>query len=204
MEPSDNQLDQLQKEFEDTLVFPLNHSKDRKQFVLCPIGLIGSGKTTVMRPLCEQLGVLRISGDEIRKFFKDKGFGWDRVAELGLRIGKKYAKEGYDIGVDSDCVREDKRTEIEGVAKEVNAMVFYIHINPPEKFILDKLRNFKHTWLFRDGEHAIQNYEARRPLHEKLNFDFVYTFDTSKTDLDKQILESVAIIEKLVGSNADQ
>jgi len=51
----------IKKEYEDTLVFPV--IKPDPQFVLCPIGLVGAGKTTVMMPLAERLSLyMALSG----------------------------------------------------------------------------------------------------------------------------------------------
>ena len=81
---------------------------------------------------------------------------------------------------------------------EEDMVKFESLINPPEEFILNKLRNHKPTWLFKNADEAIKNYEARKPLHQNLDFDFAYTFDTSKPDLDEQIEEATKIINSRI------
>lgn len=174
------------------------NSKGR-QFLLCPVGLVGAGKTTVLKPLAEKLGLVRISTDEIRKYLKEKGFNYKRVEDITFVVTNFFIKKGYGVAIDTDCVRSDKRTKIEEQSRKQHVPVIWIHINPPEEFILNKLRNFPHTWLFKNADEAIKNYEDRKPLHAKLDsFDFAYVFDTSKPDLDKQIDGAEKIItEKL-------
>jgi len=70
--------------------------------------------------------------------------------------------------------------------------------NQSEEFIINKLKNQKHSWLFKDAEDAINNYLARKPLHQNLDFPFTYTFDTSKSNLNEQITEAGEKIGKLI------
>lgn len=188
-------LPEIQVLFEKSLEIP--SVKPTPQFFLCPVGLVGAGKTTVMRPLTKELGLVRISTDELRRLLKEHRFGWDEAEEIALAVGGKFAREGYSIGIDADCIRAEKRAKIEKHAKELGARVLYVHIAPPEEFIINKLMSFEHSWLFRDGAHAVENYRLRKPLHENLGgIPFTYTFDTSRDDLSKQIEEAVQRIRE--------
>lgn len=55
---------------------------------------------------------------------------------------------------------------------------------------------YKHSWLFRDGEHAVENYRQRKELHKNLPMKFFYTFDTSRPDIQEQIEEIAELIRK--------
>ena len=165
--------------------------------MLCPVGLIGSGKTTVLKPLAKKLGLVRISTDEIRKMLKERGFSYDGDENIAFAVGKHFIGKGYGIAIDADCVRLSKKKKIERFAKKLSMPIIWIHINPPEKFILNKLKNYPHTWLFKDARQAIANYKARKPLHKNLNFDFAYMFDTSRPNLKQQIKEAADIIKRL-------
>jgi predicted kinase len=98
--------------------------------------------------------------------------------------------------MDADCVRQEKTKKIEELAAKLKIPIIWIHINPPEEFILNKLKNFQHTWLFKDAEDAIRNYEVRKQLHKNLHSDFAYTFDPSRSDLTDQIEEAISIIKR--------
>lgn len=174
----------------------LPKEKPIAKFFLCPIGLVGSGKSTVIKPLSEHFGLARVSGDEIRKLLKENGFNLIRTVEIAFHVVARLVKEGYSIALDSDCSGPNVQETIERAAKENAYQVFYLHINPPEEFILNKLKNFQHTWLFKDADHAIRTYYHRKPLHENIKRDFLYTFDTSKPDLTDQIQEAISLIEK--------
>ena len=183
-------IEEVKKRFKSSLLIP--REKPARQFFLCPIGLVGAGKTTVMKPLCEQLGLLRISNDEFRKLLKEEGYGWDQASAIAMDIATEYARAGYSIGVDADCADRAKRERIEGLASELHIPVLYIHINPPEQFIVDKLMSHEQpTWLFESGEQAVENYQRRKSLHEGLLLPYIYTFDTSRVDLGEQIAKGV-------------
>jgi predicted kinase len=167
--------------------------KSVRQFFLCPIGLVGAGKTTVLKPLAEQLQAVRVSTDEIRKILKDKGYNYDFAREIAQKIIEDFAKGGYSVAIDADCV--NKKDDIEKLAKKVGAKIIWLHINPPEEFIINKLRNFKNGWLVEDNEEMIRNYFERKPLHQKLDFSFLYVFDTSKNNLKEQIKEVEGLIK---------
>src|SRR5262245_50203908 len=62
---SDGDFSRLVEEVKDSLVLP--KESPINQFFLCPIGLVGAGKTTVLTPLAKELSLVSISGDEIRK-----------------------------------------------------------------------------------------------------------------------------------------
>lgn len=120
-----------------------------------------------------------------------------RTVDIAFYIVKRLFEEGWSIAIDSDCAGPNVKAKVEEFAKQFNYRDIWIHIDPPEDFILNKLRNFKHTWLFRDVDHAINDYYRRKPLHENLDFDFFYTFDTSREDLQEQIHK---FLEKLRSS----
>ncbi len=186
--------------YESTLEIPKN--KPKNQFILCPIGLIGSGKTTVIKPLSKKLSLLRVSTDEIRILFKKEGLDWEQARDIAYGLIKKYLHRGFSVAVDADCVTERARNYIAEIQKELNLKVVWIHINPPEEFIINKLKNYKYNGLlFKDAEDAIENYFARKPLHQNLDFPFTYTFDTSKPDLGEQINEAGEKIDKIINQS---
>lgn len=193
---SNNIFNILKKEYEQSLVIPAK--KQACQFFLCPIGLIGAGKTTVIKPLAKKLSLLRVSTDEIRELIQKRGYNYERAREIAFELIEKYARKGYSIAIDADCVRPSKRKKLEKLAKEIKAKIIWIHINPPERFILNKLHTlkYKRIGVFKDADEAVQNYFARKPLHKKLNFPFLHTFDTSRKDFKSQINSAVALIEK--------
>ncbi len=169
-----------------------------KQILLCPVGFVGSGKTTVLKPLSKKLSLLRISTDEIRRLLKERGYNYIRAREIAFNLIGKYARKGYSISVDADCVSQSKREKIKKLAKAIKAKIIWIHINPPEKYIINKLQTlrYKSDGVFKDSENAIQTYFIRKPLHKKLDFPFLYTFDTSRNNLKKQIDSAAVLIKK--------
>ena len=95
----DKEMKKIISLYEKTLSIP--KKKPKEQFLICPIGLVGAGKTTVIKPLSKKLSLLRVSSDEIRKLLNEKGFNDDRVKEIAADIITKYLKKGFSIAIDA-------------------------------------------------------------------------------------------------------
>ena len=175
------------------------------QFLLCPVGLIGAGKTTVLVPLAKKLGTVRVSTDEIRKMLKEQGFNYDRSRDIAHSIATELLTGGHSIALDMNCGSRDGFPEIQKLIRRFAVKAFWLHINPPESFIVDKLRNFEHTWLFRNGDEAVAAYFRSKEKHgdmAKKIGTFTYAFDPSRDDLHEQIEECARLIEADLGSAA--
>lgn len=192
---AESEQKRISEQYEKSLEIP--KTRPKKQIMVCPIGVVGSGKTTVIKPLSKKLSLLRISTDEIRKLLKENGYGYDSVKDLAYNLADKYLGKGFSIATDGDCNSEEVQKKIKNLQEKYKIRVFWIHINPPKDFIINKLKNYKHTWLFKNAEQAIRNYKSSKTEHKSLNFPFIYTFNTSREDLDKQVKEAVSAIEKL-------
>lgn len=203
MRPPNGKVSDIIKQYEKRLVvYP---EKSPRQFFLCPVGPVGSGKTTVARPLAERMHLVLVSSDEIRKILKEKGCGYEKVKDIALSVIEKLAKQGESVVYDADCSNPETKRRMEELASKFKIKLIWIRINPPEEFIIDKLKNFRHTWLFRDSDEAIRNYYASKVRHEKLekaDLKFLYEFDTSKDDLPKQLEEAIALIQSETSSEA--
>lgn len=186
---------EIQASYKKTIKLPT--LKTTRQFLLCPVGLVGAGKTTVIKPLSDKLDFLRISADEIRKLLKERGFNYGRARDLTYAVVEEFIAEGYNVAIDANCGRDDAQNKIKGLESKYRIKVIWMHINPPEEFIINKLKNYKHTWLFRSGDEAVESYFKYKEKHgdfKNLNLSYVYTFDPSRSDLDKQIEEAAEII----------
>jgi len=186
-------IEEIAEKYGEEIVIPAH--KPAHQFILCPVGLVGAGKTTVAKPLSEKLSLVRISNDEIRKHLHERGEGYDDVHEIAAIVANNYLEEGYSICFDNDCVGEETQELLEIAENVFGLELVWIHINPPESFILNKLRNLTPNWMS-TADKMVENYYQRKPLHEHLDFPFVYTFDTSKQNLPDQINEAAEIIKK--------
>lgn len=178
--------------------------KPLKQFLLCPVGLVGAGKSTITVPLARKLNLVRISHDEIRKILKENDFNYNRSKEIALEVISDFLNKGYGVAIDANCGSLETFNRIEHIKKERDLKVIWIHINPPEEFIINKLRKFDHTWLFTSGEEAVQGYYKYKNAYgdgTNLGIDFTYVFDTSKTDAQKQIVEAEEAILKRVNGD---
>lgn len=184
---SNSKLKEIAKKYEEQIKTP--KSKIKKQLILCPVGLVGAGKTTVVKPISKKLDLVRISSDEIRKILKQGGFNYIRTIEIAKIVTLKFLNQGHSIAIDGDCVSPEIQEYFNELGYKRKIIIIWIHIKPTEKFIINKLKNYKHTWLFKSVVDAIDNYKRRKSLHKKYlsAISFYYKFDTSKDNLDQQI-----------------
>ncbi len=173
-------------------VIPLPKAPGVKPWILCVVGLVGAGKTTVVKPVSERLGLARVSSDELRVLLRDRGYNFLRTRELAKMLIEKYLRQGFGVSIDADNVDPEHQAILQKAADAAQIPIIRIHINPPEAFILDKLQNriqYVPSGILENADAAIANYFRRKPLHEKylslITFDWV--FDTSKDNLARQI-----------------
>lgn len=177
--------DDIVNDYKKNIVIP--QKKPSKQFVLCTIGLVGAGKTTVLKPLAQKLNLVRISTDEIRKMLLDKGHKMNRSTEIIIKVVDYFVSLGYSVAIDTDCAPKLAQKNARDLAIRYKIDILWIHIDPPEDFIIQKLKNFKHTWLFKNSDDALAEYYKRKSMyHTKIIFPFICTFDTSKENLQAQ------------------
>ena len=198
MKIPDKEILALINDYKSQLAIPA--SKPPIKFFICPVGLVGSGKTTIIKPLAEKLSLVRISSDEIRKMLKERGYDYESVRDIVAIIIKHYADVGYGIAVDADCGNPETQVFVEKIAIEKNMKIFWLHVNPPEDFILNKLRNHPPTWLASDGEIMVKNYFDQKELRKRQLFPhkFLFTFDTSRPDILKQIEDATLVIKEKI------
>lgn len=172
-------------EYEKFLKLP--RIKSGRQIMICPVGPVGAGKTTIIKPLSKKLHLLRISTDEIRKILKEHRYNYEAVHYVAYYLVDKYAKKGFNLAIDANCSSCEAREKIKELKNKYRITVFWIRIKPPEKFIINKLKNYRHTWLFRNAGEAIENYINSKAGQKNLNLPFIFTFNTAKKDIDRQI-----------------
>jgi predicted kinase len=188
----------IRQEYKNTLILPPKNKISSSQFFLCPVGLVGAGKSTVIKPLSEKLSLVRISSDEVREILKRRNVGYEQLMEIVQPLTGELATQGFSLAFDADCGNPKTKEFILALAQKVKAEVFWIHINPPEDFILHKLRTYNHTWLFKNEEEAVENYfqQKKKRREENTHFDFLATIDTSRTDLAIQIEQTANLIKE--------
>ncbi len=198
MNPTDEEVMVIREIYRETIYFPDRQVIPERQFFLCPVGLVGAGKSTVIVPLTKEFELVRVSTDEVRKILKERNLSYDRMLDIYDPLVKEIARAGYSIAFDADCGSPTLKKVVEEIAQETGANTVWIHINPPESFIIHKLKTYNHTWLFKDGDEAIDNYlrQKKRREQEGISFHFLATVDTSRPDLPEQIAE----VEELIRS----
>jgi hypothetical protein len=186
---SDLEFQKILQTYEQSLILPSD--KPTQQYIILPVGLVGSGKTTVLKGLEKKLPFIRLRTDDVRKLLMAGGFNLIRTAELVIILVKKYLDLGYSLAIDGDCAGATAQVFVDKVPPAIRKI--WIHIVASEKTILDRLENPRPDRWY-SGPKAVENYLARKMLHQNLTMPFSYTFDTDQNNFDDQIQELVKII----------
>ncbi|TSC79998.1 MAG: hypothetical protein G01um101429_310 [Parcubacteria group bacterium Gr01-1014_29] len=195
----DDKLREIYAEYKQSLDLPAE--KSTTQFLLCPVGLMGAGKTTVVKPLSEKLGIPRVSTDEIRERLKHRGYNYNSAHKLAYQIIEELLQNGFSMVIDENCGSIETREKLLELQKRYKTKLIWIRVHPPEQFIIDKLRNYPHTWLFKDSDEAIASYFRYKETYgdfSDLDVPYVYTFDTSKQNLNQQLEEAFVRIQEAI------
>lgn len=187
------------KVYESQLEIP--QTKPVQQFMVCPVGLLNSGKSTVVGKLAKDLGLLRISADEIRQILLDLRGDIQGAEEIAKTLHLKYLQSGFSIAIDADCASPTAQEFISYCASISKVKIVWIHINPPVVVIRERLKDFK-KWRYATYEEALKNLNERQILHQNLPMKFVYTFDTSRADVPKQITDAEEKIKEFLSKEA--
>ncbi len=178
------------QEYRSGLVFPAK----QQPWLLCAIGLVGVGKSTIMKQLCVSFGLVRVVSDDIRSLVGLKGYNYERMNEVFLRLISELLAEGYAVGVDADCVKEQER--ILAYAGKASIRVTWIHVTAPEDVILARLQEDNLSREYR-GPQAIADYWRRKPLHAvPLLVQVAYTFRTEQLNSAEQLVEAEEAIRQ--------
>lgn len=195
----DTDFQHIKNSFISQLIIP--QEKPPEQFLLCPVGLVGAGKSTVTIPLAKKLNLVRISHDEIRKILKENDFNYNRSKQIAAEVISDFLKNGYSVAIDANCGAIETFDRIKKLKDEYSLKIIWVHINPPEEFIVNKLRKFNHSWLFSTGEEAVRGYFEYKNKYgdgTNLGINFLYVFDTSKPNIHEQIEEAHEIISNKI------
>jgi len=167
-----SKLEQIAKDF-----IKLNKlDRPTKNYCLiCPVGLIGSGKTTIIKKLSRHFGLVRCSTDEMRAYLFKLGYNTGKAVEVMILVTSKLLKKKCGIAMDGDCARPEIVKEFLAKNKFYKIPLVWIKINVPEKIILARLSADNKKRKYR-GSEAIENYFRRKPLHKNIDLPFVYVF----------------------------
>jgi predicted kinase len=180
---ADRYIEIINKRSSQTALQPMTH-----KFFICPVGLLGSGKSTVLKQLESKLPFVRVSGDEIRELIYRED-GDQRIAwQVGARVVQHYVELNLNIAHDTDCATPATIENVEHLAKEFGYKIYWVHITTPVKFIENKLRNYPHTYLFRNADEAIARLHEREETHKSLpSLSFIHTVDVSSEGFHQEV-----------------
>ncbi len=186
-ELDDKNLEIVGDECERLIKFP--DKKLAKQIIIAPVGLVASGKSTVIKELQKDFPLASVSTDKIREVLKNKGFNNIRTQEIAYHLSAKLVAKGYSLVVDADCAPPYVQALLKEMRRKYDISVLYIHIIASEAEILKRLdannqqRDYK-------GEKAIEVYNRRKQeFHSNLSINFFAEIETDSSDSHPQLSE---------------
>lgn len=200
--PLAEDIDSVTQEYLSTLDIP--EDKYSPQFILCVVGDMGSGKTTVLKMIGNSIPFVRIANDDIRKLLFDKGFFPTFANEVSWKLVELLANQGYSLASDWNCLSfavGERKTLFENFVTQNKIRAVWLYVNPPSEYIINKLTALDKKlgsapWLFRNGAPSVERYLAKK-MNPSLIKDvpFIYSIDTSKEKLAEEI-ETVSTLIK--------
>lgn len=181
---------EIQDQYRKSLSIP--SVKPPVQCLVCPVGLIGSGKTTVITPIAKQLNLVRVSNDEYRVLLKQNGHGYETIKSFMNTVRIDLIKEGYSLAIDANAGGQTSFNFITKTEKDFGAKVFWLRINTPDAYAEAGLRK-RSSPLVADNEDWIKNRENQKQRMQTLKheFDFFCEFDISRDNLKEQIANCI-------------
>jgi len=190
----DDKVEEIIQEVEAGVVIP---EKTEHPFIFAPVGLVGSGKSTVTNLIAREFNLIRISADDIREVLTRHGYNLRRSAEIAYLRAKKYLEQGYGVAIDADVVRASDLKIFEQASEMFKIPVFIMHINTPEEVILQRLDENNQERKYK-GREAQAVYFRRKALHENLPHNFTHIYNGAG-DLKEEFEKAKAKINEFVG-----
>lgn len=179
-----SRVEEFINEYFSRIHIPIN--KDCKPFIICPVGRIKAGKTTLTTGLEDQLDISRISPDDVRILLRiENSFKSSEYRKIICPIMERIAGTGMPFIMDSNCASLWTRELLEKISEQYNIPLVWVHINPADEWIIEKLKHFNYEkgQLFTGPEDGIRRFKEHLlnfPDISDISFD--YTVDSSKSD----------------------
>ncbi|MBU1291877.1 AAA family ATPase [Patescibacteria group bacterium] len=94
--------------------------------VIAIIGLVGSGKTSVVRELAKLLPATIVEGDDIRVQLRKQSERYEGARKIAENAVLKVIKQGGNVILDSDHIDQKKRASLREKVKQAGAKLIFI------------------------------------------------------------------------------
>ncbi len=190
-------LDEVEAEFRSQILIPKN--KPLRQFFFCPTGYIGSGKTTITKMVSEKFNLIRISNDDLRFILKENGHDYSTLKDTVIKIAEEFVQQGFSIAFDMNCANPITKNKVDEFSCKLGIPTIWVHINPPEKFIINNIKLRNNIRIFGETQRALDNYFYQKQsfAQNMMDIKYAYTIDPSKSNFNDQIIGLYSIIENL-------
>jgi 8-oxo-dGTP pyrophosphatase MutT (NUDIX family) len=133
-----------QRQLRDDYYTEITHGKQPSTFsqpiALACTGLVASGKSSITRPLAQEIGAVTISSDAVRERFFRLGYNFRQVHAFDAKVIERAAHDRYDIFLDFNI---STSISILDKLQAAGYRTLVIHANPPYAYIRDKILSGK-------------------------------------------------------------
>ncbi len=164
-------------------VYSAGHIRYTKQFIICPVGKIKSGKSTLSELLSNALHIPKVSNDDVRIMLRiENNYTSEDHRKIVPIVIRKLVENNYSIIIDSNCASAHTRSLIDNLKDEFALSLLWIHVSTPEKFIIEKLKTFPYSpnHIFTGPDDALKRFfEHSTAFPDISDIHFDYTVDMS-------------------------
>lgn len=102
--------------------------KPKRSLILCMVGLVGSGKSTVAKSFARGLKAEIVRSDDFRLELGKQGKPYERAVELVFARTMELVRRGRNVVIDADVVQADKRRRLARESKKLGSRVLYVRV----------------------------------------------------------------------------
>jgi predicted kinase len=130
------EYDVVYREYREKLVFPERNVRAEPSTVVCMIGLVGSGKSTVARMIAKRLNAVLINGDAIRVVLRHQEMDYSLARLIAEDLVCEIVGLGYNVVLDSDFIDSRKRASMRALVSTIGADICFVrvHVDPNKAY----------------------------------------------------------------------
>jgi aminoglycoside phosphotransferase family enzyme/predicted kinase len=180
-----------------------------KPTLLITVGLVGSGKSTLVNELVKRLGITSLSSDIIRKelvgipsdspqieHFEEGIYSPEfsrKTYDTLFKRARSFLEKGESVVIDASFIRRDERNKARQLAHNTGANILFIEVRANYSLIKDRLNQRSREQSISDGHWEI--YLRQHKVFESIDVAKNHLIINSALDLNSNVTN---IVERIL------